>query len=342
MDSRQSKQFATMSFVSAILIVALHSLGVGNDNCCFRWLYRFVHDGLCLVAIPWFFFASGFFAAGHIHEEGWWRRAIFKRVRTLLVPFWVWSMVCFAFYVSIAVIIHQVGYDFKGEDALEMLSLKGLLRVLGLDWYDTMNTMWYLRTLFVFVCLSPTLLQLRLAGIAVLFLFSCLFYVYPPNNADLLQLGNNLLSVRGLFYFSFGLWCRSINFDLNSIPMKLTGGLSLLLCCANMICIEAGNGFRWFGVLQLLPLMIFVFQVCCYFKIRNDWLSLSFPIYVIHMMIVFLITGIYAVCGIGGYENMTFIKGLIRFGVSVILAAAIGKLIKAYFPMIAKVVFGGR
>ena len=342
LDPSLSRQFAAMSFLSAILIVALHSLGIGSETPPIRWLYRFIHDGLCLTAIPWFFFASGYFVAGHIDEEGWWRRSVAKRVRTLLVPFWIWSAVCWLYYVSVAIMISIMGYEFRGPNALELVSWLGFLRVVGLDWYDTMNTMWYMRTLFVLVCFSVLLIRLPKWGACILFVVSCLFYVHPPINQGLAQLGNNLFSVRGLFYFSWGLLCRKNSFDFRKIPMWLVGCGGITLSVINILDVEMGWGCRWFAVLQLPPLMLFVFKMCGKIKMPDKLVSLSFPVYVIHMMVVYFVTGVYAVLGCGGFENMTLIKGIVRFVFALGVSLLLGWLIKVKCPRVAAVVFGGR
>lgn len=91
-----------------------------------------------------------------------------KRVRSLLVPFWLWSIIIFVVHVVIAYMIHQTGYQYGGEDSMDWRSLKGFLLVSGLYLYDEMPTMWFMRTLFVFVLLSPLIFSCRRFGIVVL------------------------------------------------------------------------------------------------------------------------------------------------------------------------------
>lgn len=103
-SAERSKNFAVMSFVCAVLIVYLHTGCAAKNEIALGLLHKTI-SSLCRIAIPWFFFASGFFLAKHIGEKGWWHNAIRKRIRTLLVPFWIWGAAIFLVHVLIALLI---------------------------------------------------------------------------------------------------------------------------------------------------------------------------------------------------------------------------------------------
>lgn len=342
-----SEHFAVMSFVSSILIVALHSLCADKAGILGRAFHSFVAGGLCQVAIPWFFFASGFFLAGHIGEERWWSCAIQKRIRTLLVPFWIWSLIICIVRIVFAVGVRLIGYDYHGADGMSLVSWSGLLRVLGLDYYDTMPTMWYLRTLFVFVILSPLISRINSLGLAFLFVVSCCFDIVTNKGAVITQLGHNLFSVRGLFYFSLGLWARRKcnTRDVNCInfqPIIAIGGI--ILCVARVYADLSGyRRFTTFlSAFQLPCLTYCIYLLCSWIKLEKKWTSLSFPIYVTHLIVILCITAVYGVVGIGGSGNLTLTKGLLRFIVALGISIVLCLILRKAFPGATKIMFGGR
>ena len=87
-DGELSSRFSKMGFLSALLIVYLHS-GCAADREVVGATLHHIISVFCRVAIPWFFYAAGFFLASHIGEDGWYKREVVKRVRTLLIPFWI-------------------------------------------------------------------------------------------------------------------------------------------------------------------------------------------------------------------------------------------------------------
>lgn len=342
-----SRHFAVMSFVSAVFVVALHSLSADRSGVLVRCIHSFIVGGLLQTAIPWFFFASGFFLAGHIDEVDWYKNAINKRIRSLLVPFWVWSFVICSISILFAVAVRMVGYDFRGVDGFSLLSLNGLLRVCGLDYYDTMPTMWYLRTLFVFVLVAPVLSRINTLGLVLLFALSCVFDIIPDKGRIVTQIGHNLFSVRGLFYFSLGLYVRQ-NYGL--FRQKLYKGCSLIAFAGIALCVvrvlAEYYGYRrmatFLCAFQLPFLTCFMWCVCGRFQISNRWTSLSFPLYVTHMVVILIITAIYAALGIGGSGNITVVKGVARFVLGLSIALCLCLSLRKVFPGASKIIFGGR
>ena len=61
-----SAKFANMGFVCACLVVLIH-LGVdGKPGGAAWWTHQmFTHVGMTRIAVPFFFFASGYWLAGH-------------------------------------------------------------------------------------------------------------------------------------------------------------------------------------------------------------------------------------------------------------------------------------
>ena len=196
-----SRRFAVMSFVCAVLIVVLHTFAGRLDCPIERIAGNMIQDGICRIAIPWFFLAAGFFLAGHMTENGWWQREVLKRVRSLLVPFWIWSLVIFAVYLFFAVAIKLAHYEYHGPQAFDWLSFDGLMMLLGVHPWKTMPTMWFLRTLFVFVLLSPVIYAIRNYAV---YIFFVTYVVMSYLDIEI----PSVFELRGVFYFSLGIRAR--------------------------------------------------------------------------------------------------------------------------------------
>ena len=97
-------------------------------------------------------------------------------------------------WVVCAVGIRAWGYSYRGPDAFQWLTPKGLLTVVGLDVFHTVPMMWFLRTLFVLVVLSPIL---RKVGWVFVVLYPIYKAFYTYLGADFHLLLDGLLSIRG-------------------------------------------------------------------------------------------------------------------------------------------------
>lgn len=89
-------RFRTMSLLCSFLVVFVHAGSDGEWTTSGRWLFWMLGWGISSVAVPYFFFASGFFMAGHLDDPLWYRKALSARVRTLLVPYIFW---CVAYWL---------------------------------------------------------------------------------------------------------------------------------------------------------------------------------------------------------------------------------------------------
>ena len=81
-----------MGVVCAMLVVLCHispKVEMGSFTWC---IDRFVNDGIGRAAVPYFFIVSSFFLAKHIGENGWWKKAVLDRLRTLIVPHLIWNL----------------------------------------------------------------------------------------------------------------------------------------------------------------------------------------------------------------------------------------------------------
>ena len=321
------------------MIVYLHTGHTGPYDAGWVVVVHKVLDALCRVAIPWFFFAAGFFLARHIGEEGWWKREVRKRIGTLLIPFWFWGVVIWIVYVGIAFLIKRTGVAYNGVDSMEWFSVLGIMRVAGLDPFGNMPTMWFMRTLFLFVCMAPLIARFKKEFAILSFVayvtFTVLSYKMGDQSVYVLEY---LISLRGLLYFSFGIILSML--DENGIVSSRVRALLIY----SGICFLGGNILLpqcpVFDVLMVPGLMLGLFELCRHITLPSRLSSISFPIYVMHSIVAFPLSGIYSL--VFGNHKTDFVLCVLKFAITLIVVVELAWLLKLLFPKLAKLIYGGR
>lgn len=158
----QSRAIDRLRFPMAAAVVVLHycmSLGL-NATGPMRILRIVFQEGVCRLAVPCFFFISGYLFFNHLQNWSWdeWIRKIKSRVRTLLLPYILWNIIAlFAFWAydnlhgSVASIFQQ--FQFYGGIRLFWGIVGGIpvgSTVCPLD-----GPLWFIRDLIYFVVLTP-------------------------------------------------------------------------------------------------------------------------------------------------------------------------------------------
>ncbi len=110
-----SYKFANMAFICSVLVIGQHVMREHSIGSASWYIFQFFDCGLSRIAVPFFFLASGFFLSKHINEIGWYKNAVTKRIRTLILPFLVWNILWFFFqllwrYVAFGTLVGGGGY----------------------------------------------------------------------------------------------------------------------------------------------------------------------------------------------------------------------------------------
>lgn len=204
-----------MSLISAVLVVAIHCAGSADVGLSGWWFNQLVSWGVANMAVPFFFFASGYFAAKSFGQEGYWGQGLCRRVKTLLVPYFVWSILFFAWLL----ILRGVQSGLHGETAglAQLINWRVVPEILGLNPFEMplLFPCWYVRALMVLFLLLPFFRWMSGAGKR--FAFSLAIGV------ALLVLTRNLdgnwnsffrltLSIEDACYFLIGCYARRRDF----------------------------------------------------------------------------------------------------------------------------------
>ena len=199
-----SRKIARLSIICAILVVFLHSyskgLSASMSGSLAWWMQDLVSQGISRAAVPFFFMVSGFLLFKDFPEEGitaWWLRKLRKRLKTLCVPYFIWSLLGL---LSTYVITRFASTQIYSYD---VASPTWWLEVLGITTPPKfMFHLWFVKAIFLFAVFSPLIAAIvfRLPKTALLLLFLSAVFRYRelgdwPSNLMFFVIG--ILATRG-------------------------------------------------------------------------------------------------------------------------------------------------
>lgn len=145
-----SSQLSTVTFIATVLVVMCHCDDVMASN---GGIVRYLGGVFTDANVVNFFFLSGFFVARHFGEDGWWKKAIVSRLCSLGVPYVAWCVVYLGFYS----LIWCLGCYQPPEGMFCFRSVFGV----GFLTPPIDFALWYLKTLFYFIIVSPLFFALQ-------------------------------------------------------------------------------------------------------------------------------------------------------------------------------------
>jgi len=150
-----SQKIQNMGFVCAVLVVCIHCGWPAADGMLTGFVRNYVENGVAKIAVPFFFIVFGYFISAHFSDRSWWRKELVKRIKSLLVPYLLWSCIG----MLLGVLLSSVaGFVARRPMAVnQVLSRVDIIQVFGLDLTTTPNNtaLWYVRCLLMFATLSP-------------------------------------------------------------------------------------------------------------------------------------------------------------------------------------------
>lgn len=292
----QSETIDWLRFPMAVAVVMLHygKYVFPASEGALHFLCILFQEGLCRLAVPCFFFISGFLFFSKLEEKwdwGIWRDKMGKRVKTLLIPYLLWNIIAFfAFWLYALATGEQVSLaqEFMNRGGIKMFwSVTGGIPI-GSQAYPVDGPLWFIRDLIFYIILTPLvfifvrwtkiygLLVLALAYLAVnklvpegflFFVTGSFFRLEQKNIVETLYPARRwlyvgaLLSLAGLVLIQYGsdadFWKKSIKylFLLSGIGTSLCGTASLLAAGrTHVIPFLAGSSFFIFAAHEVLIL----------------------------------------------------------------------------------------
>lgn len=348
-----SAKMANMSFVCACMIVLFHATPAPQSGSPMWWICHLLgREGVCMIAVPWFFLASGFFLAGHMREcGGWWKREVTKRIRSLVIPFYVWMVVSILFGLAVWYLKVQVLHLQSRECPLAIPMSTFVLKILGLHPFADIGVLWYVRCLFCLVLISPILywlmrwksVVLGVLGISFLWFSWCFTNGFGE---DFYFFFDRFVSIRGLLYFFVGMVMRA---NLSRIWIGRMGWIisfvvGLVLLVIDDIILVSGNVI-WVGIFEalLVPFLIVgVFGLVPKWRFAGWMTGSSFPIFLMHNIFLSIASLMFAALGMYGKAQYDLIMMFSRAALAIAFSMVCSVLIHRYFPRVSAFIFGGR
>lgn len=145
-----SSQLSTVTFVATVLVVMCHCDDVMASK---DGIVRYFGGVFTDANVANFFFLSGFFLARHFGEDGWWKKSVLSRLRSLGVPYFAWCVV----YLGLYCLIWCLGFY---QPHAGMFCFKNVFGV-GLLTPPIDFALWYIKTLLYFIIISPLFFVLQ-------------------------------------------------------------------------------------------------------------------------------------------------------------------------------------
>lgn len=283
-----SARFANLAVISALMVIVLHA-GANCERLSSGWWFVTLSKAVAKMAVPVFFLMSGAFLAGHFEENGWWKNETLKRIRTLLVPFWVWNFLWWAYLVVMGIVSDASSGAPVGSDFGWQFSSRVFWGIVGLNILSSpfYSVTWFLRTLFVFVLISPVVLSLmRKCPIVTLVGFFIADCLVRGGVADCGFL-RFFIATEGLVWFTLGIGWR-----IGAVPIpKIGNGMKTLLWAGWVLALlghiafavlEVRLPFSWLSlIIPLSMVLLFLYVPTRRFP---GWLvSSALPCYLLHM-----------------------------------------------------------
>jgi fucose 4-O-acetylase-like acetyltransferase len=365
-----SRKFRFWSFISMFLLVFVHGYNLdirymqpwtvpGEPMRFTAFTEYFLANGLFRFRIPMLFIISGFLYA--LHDQKPYKERTKKRLRTLLVPYLVWSALGILFTYLLE--SHPIGRNLVANSHIVQIDNNRLL-LHNYRWYELAGRwlflpvpyqLWFIRVLLIYNLAYPGIRWCVTHPIARWIFFSVAFLLW------LGTMGFVFFEGEGLLFFSLGVWMQKTEFSIES-PGKwrnpLWWGIAfILLAASKTILAFKGSALLGNGIFPLLTLLhkgvVFSGLIACWYGLDGlvrwcmnrpwfVWISaFSFMIYAMHApLVAYLINPTLTLLGpLPATQLLAFI--LLPLSI-ILLAIGIGALIRKVSHRIYSLLTGGR
>ena len=239
-ESRLSSTFEILRFPLAVLVVFIHSFGSGDVTTLaqdgvnvriYDVLRVGISHGIANVAVPCFFFISGYLFFTH-SVFGWreYKGKMEKKCRTLLIPYLVWNMIPITYSLCKRICGAIVKHDpsnlwvfLKSIDPYSIFVSNEVGTAATTDFWGNLMPLsmplnyplWYLRDLILLAILSPLIFRVVSNKYNKVWIGTALIVfilgLWPYNS---------IISITAIVFFTLGAWIRLQRIDMLSILYK--------------------------------------------------------------------------------------------------------------------------
>ena len=343
-----SNKLANMSFLCAIFVVIIHVWTPTPVGSVAWWLYA--ATSMRCIAVPFFFLMSGYLLAGHVGEPGWWKQENTKRIKSLVVPYVIWSLLWLLFLLVMQLLDNVIHERWFLSGTRMIMSAHS---VLGFDLFrhPQLPTLWYVRSLIIFVFVSPLLMWALKKNLWIVLGLSAIKVMLYRGEASgtCFYLVDRMFSFGFIFYFLIGMAIRK---GMVPIPRKNHSVAVGIIAC--IICFLIHMIYAAHGEIEALPRgvrfvlgrlytintmlwMYFIWMVMPAKRLPQVLTGTSFAIYLVHW---FVLVGVWQHFVNRAPRNVVELLMAIVVGVGGTLLVVV--LMKKVMPRISPFLFGGR
>ncbi|HTX89258.1 MAG TPA: acyltransferase [Bacteroidales bacterium] len=323
------------------------------------FLEYFLANGLLRFRIPMLFIISGFLYA--LHDYRPYRSFTWKRFKTLIIPYLIWSALGLAFTYGLELTHYGRGI-IAGSGVVQIDDQRMLLH--DYHWYEMLGRwillpvpyqLWFIRVLFIYNLAYPLIRWCVLHRIVRWIFFTVAVVMWLGTMSFILVEGE------GLLFFSLGVWIRKTQFNIES-PGRRWRPLWWGIAFAGIAGVKTILAFKgqpvmgnsvYFVLLILHKLMVLSGLIFCWFGLDRwvtwcmskkwfIWLSaFAFMIYAMHAPLVAY--AINPVLGWFHYLPATRLISYFLLPLAVIsLCIVTGEILRRLLPGIYTHLTGGR
>lgn len=306
-------------------------------------LHHVMTDELARIAVPLFFFISGFlFFYRTEFSFSMYGAKLKKRFSTLLVPYVFWNVVVFLTELFLFSL-------HSGRNQL----------IAGYNWFDWLNLfwnhhsgmpicypLWFIRDLMLIILCSPIVYYFikycKMYGVMVLGVLGIfgLWFAVPGN------------SITVFFFFSFGAWfsINKRNFTVDFKPLRLSATILYLLFvgAGTWVWYHRLTGYSFLYNIGIVTGLVMVVAWTSYGIIQNKLRvsaflpGTAFFVYAYHGMPILLAVK-HWVKFFQPMNELTMVAGYLLLPVFIIcVGVGMYALLRRYFPSFTGVITGGR
>jgi len=350
-DKILSDKMKILSFISMIMILYLHSYNIDNvlnfidKGSMFYsiniFIQNFISQGITRIAVPMFFLISGFLFFNNFALSDY-RKIIFKKVKTLLIPYIFWSSLVVFIYFIIQ-LLPQFHHFFVNE----LIRTYSFSELIMTTYVDPKNyPLWFMRDLMIMILISPLILYLLKKKKKIFLSITFLTWlIIDEKNSDT------------LLFFSLGAYFALFNKNILSIQSNKT--LIFIICISYTLLLFLKTTLISFSNNhnELILLMLHKFNILLgiiliwytsnniviFFKMKKLWYltEYTFLFYVFHEPLLSILTK----GGISFLGNGSMISLILYLLIPIIIIpflVLIGRGLKNYMPELANIITGNR
>jgi len=365
-----SQKFKFWSFISMVLLVFVHGYNLdvrymqpwtipGQSMSLTAFTEYFLDNGIFRFRIPMLFIISGYLFA--LHDQKPYKQRTNKRLRTLLLPYLIWS--------AIGIIFTYLLESFQFGSALvansHVVQIDDTRQLLhDYHWYELLfrwilmpvpYQLWFIRVLLIYNIAYPAIRWCVTNRVARWIFFSIVLLMW------LGTMGFVLFEGEGLLFFSLGIWIQKTDFSIDApgrwFRPRWWGVAFILLAAVKTILAfkgEAYLGNASYPILAILhKLVILSGLIGCWFGLDGIvhwfmnkrwfvWLSaFAFIIYAMHApLVAYMINPALTLLDpLPGTHLLAFV--LLPLAI-IILSISTGALLRTISPRVYSLLTGGR